>query len=212
MTEYIIPAIRFKQELQVSNSLFIATITPVFSVKEAKGFINEIKKEYSDAAHNVPVYLIGFGSSVIAHSNDNGEPSGTAGRPALSVLSGSGLGDTALVITRYFGGTKLGTGGLVKAYGDSARLVIEAVPKAVKQIVHHGELRSPYNLYEQIMMVIRANKGEIHQQNFTDVVELHFSAPVKNFSLISTQVLDLSSGQVDPILTKENQFRIRPDN
>ena len=210
MAEYIIPSIRFKQEIHISNSRFISTIAPAFSVKEAKEFINEIKAQYSDANHNVPVYLIGFGSSVIAHANDDGEPSGTAGRPALSALSGSGLGDTALVITRYFGGTKLGTGGLVKAYGDSARLVINAVPKAVKEKVHYGEIRTPYNLYEQIKMALHAHLGEIHEESFTDTVQILFSAPVKKYARLSANIVDLSSGQVKPNLTQKDQFRIKP--
>jgi uncharacterized YigZ family protein len=210
MAEYIIPACRFKQESKVLNSRFIATISPAFSVDEAKDFISEIKNQYSDANHNVPVYLIGFGSSLIAHSNDDGEPSGTAGRPALSVLSGSGLGDTVLVITRYFGGTKLGTGGLVKAYGDSARLVIDSVPKAKKLKVHYVEIRSPYNLYEQIKKTIHINQGIIHEQNFTEMVEMYFSVPVNSYDLLSARIIELSSGQVNPILTRENQFRIKP--
>jgi len=140
----LIPASRFSTEIRISNSRFIATIAPAFSVTDAKAFIQEIKMVYSDATHNVPLYQIGSGSSTIAHSSDNGEPSGTAGRPALAVLAGSGLGDAVMVITRYFGGTKLGTGGLVKAYSDSARSVIQAVPKAKKVTVHHCQISVPY--------------------------------------------------------------------
>lgn len=210
MSKYIIPAILYEQETRVSNSRFIATIAPAFSVEEAKEFIKEIKSKYSDASHNVPVYLIGFGSSVIAHSNDDGEPPGTAGRPALSVLSGSGLGDTALVITRYFGGTKLGTGGLVKAYGDSARLIIDAVPKAIKQRAHYGKLECSYNLYDQIRKAIQAIQGELHEQNFTEKVELYFSAPPKEFDLLTSTIVELSSGKVNPTLIKKNQIQIKP--
>ena len=212
MDKHIIPAVLYKHELHISNSRFIATISPAFSVEEAKKFIQKVKNQYSDANHNVPVYLIGFGSSVIAHSNDDGEPPGTAGRPALSVLSGSGLGDTALVITRYFGGTKLGTGGLVKAYGDSARLVIESVPKAVKLQVHFGELECPYPLYDRIKKLIQSHQGEIHEQSFLDTIKLQFSAPNELYDLLSAKIIEISSGHVNPRLFKRDQIRIKPLN
>ena len=130
MKHYLVPAEEIRREQIVVNSRFIASLAPVFSVDDAKAFITRIKTEFADASHNVPVYLIGHGDSEIAHCTDAGEPSGTAGRPALAVLRGSGLGDVAVVVTRYFGGTKLGTGGLVRAYSEAVRSVVEAVPRA----------------------------------------------------------------------------------
>ena len=111
MKRYPIPASETRIEMKVKNSRFIATAAPVFSVDEAKAFIARVRDEFSDASHNVPAYQVGFGPSTIAHCSDDGEPSGTAGRPMLAVVRGSGLGDIAVVVTRYFGGTKLGTGG-----------------------------------------------------------------------------------------------------
>ena len=110
MNRYFIPARETRTEIIVVNSRFIATAAPAFTVDEAKAFVARIRAEFADASHNVPAFVVGHGSSVIAHCSDDGEPSGTAGRPALAVLQGSGLGDAA-VVTRYFGGTKLGTGG-----------------------------------------------------------------------------------------------------
>jgi putative IMPACT (imprinted ancient) family translation regulator len=101
--QQLIPANEVRSEIIVLKSRFIATLTPVFTLEEAKSFIARIKGEYSNATHNVPAYLIGHGNSVIAHCSDDGEPSGTAGKPVLSVLIGSGLGDVAVVVTRYFG-------------------------------------------------------------------------------------------------------------
>jgi uncharacterized YigZ family protein len=115
LASYLIPAKETRVELIVVNSRFIATVAPVFTVDEAKAFVARIKHEFADASHNVSVYLVGHGASVTAHCTDDGEPAGTAGRPALAVLQGSGLGDVAVVVTRSFGGTKLGTGGLVRA-------------------------------------------------------------------------------------------------
>jgi putative IMPACT (imprinted ancient) family translation regulator len=93
MKRYLVPAEEIRREQIVVNSRFIASLAPVFSVDEAKAFIARIKTEFADASHNVPVFLIGHGDSEIAHCTDAGEPSGTAGRPALAVLRGSGLGD-----------------------------------------------------------------------------------------------------------------------
>ncbi len=104
-TRYLIPAKQTRIEIIVVNSRFIATAAPVFSVEQAKAFIAKMRREFADASHNVPVFLVGHGRSVTAHCSDDGEPSGTAGRPALAVLQGSGLGDIAVVVTRYFGGT-----------------------------------------------------------------------------------------------------------
>ena len=130
MKSYPIPLERTRTEIRVKNSRFIATLAPVFSVVEAKAFIKEIKTEFSDASHNVPCYIVGFEPSMIAHTSDDGEPSGTAGRPALAVLQGSGLGDVAVVVTRYFGGTKLGTGGLVRAHGEAGKDVLAHTQRA----------------------------------------------------------------------------------
>ena len=106
------------------------------------------------AIRNVPAFLVGFGQSVIAHCSDDGEPSGTAGRPALAVLQGSGLGDIGVVVTRYFGGTKLGTGGLVRAYTDAVKAVLEILPLAEKVPTHTVMLVIPYALYEQVKIII----------------------------------------------------------
>lgn len=208
MEDYIIPAKRFSFESRVANSRFIASISPVFSVQEAKEFITFIKDVYRDASHNVPVYLIGYGATMIAHSSDDGEPSGTAGRPALAVLKGSGLGDTAIVITRYFGGTKLGTGGLVKAYSNSARKVIEAVPKAKKILVHHVSMHCPYNLYEHLKRSIVKCDGTIIDENFTDIVKITFSIPVDNFPQVKDLITELSQGQIIPETISLNQISI----
>ena len=206
----LIPASRFSTEIRISNSRFIATIAPAFSVTDAKAFIREIKQIYSDATHNVPLYQIGSGSSIIAHSSDNGEPSGTAGRPALAVLSGSGLGDTAMVITRYFGGTKLGTGGLVKAYSDSARSVIKAVPKAKKVTVHYCLLSCPYNHYERIVRIIKKAGSTIDREEFTEKVTIHFSIPVIAYNKLVGQIADFTKGQIPVQIITENQTAIIP--
>jgi len=162
----LIPARRIETEFIEKNSRFITNAAPAFNVNEAKNFVAHVEEKYPDASHHVPVYLIGHGNSKIAHCSDDGEPSGTAGRPALSVLMGSGLGDIVLVITRYFGGTKLGTGGLVRAYSDSVRLLLEELPRARKVSTTTLMFVIPYSLFEQTQLIVRNHRGMVLDESY----------------------------------------------
>src|SRR5215210_7121158 len=108
-----VPAAPNRTEIRVVNSRFIASTGPSASVEAARVFIATLRAEMPDASHHVYAYIIGHGATTTLSMTDDGEPPGTAGRPVMAVLKGSDLGDLALVITRYFGGTLLGTGGLV---------------------------------------------------------------------------------------------------
>jgi uncharacterized YigZ family protein len=196
MPSYPVPLHEIRRELVVSNSRFIASLAPTFSVEEARRFIQRIKAELPDATHHVPVYLIGHGSSEIAHCSDAGEPSGTAGRPALAVLRGSGLGDVAVVITRYFGGTKLGTGGLVRAYSESMRLVVEAVPRAEKVQTHTVMLAFAYTYLERIRLQVAAQAGEILDEDFAADVTMTARMRVEKLPAFQEAVAELTKGQV----------------
>ena len=198
--------------MMLSNSRFIATLAPVFTVEEAKAFVARIKAEFADASHNVPAYLVGHGDSVTAHCTDAGEPSGTAGRPALAVLRGSGLGDAAVVVTRYFGGTKLGTGGLVRAYSEAVRLVVEAAPRAEKVLSHTVMLGFPYNLVERIRRLVAAQHGEILDEDFAAEVTLTARFPVEHLPAFQEALLEMSNGvlKAEIIETKEVLMAVAP--
>ena len=210
MEEKTIPAREARTEIQVLNSRFIATGAPAFSVEEARAFIARVKDEFADATHNVPAFLIGHGSSVIAHCHDDGEPSGTAGRPALAVLQGSGLGDVVVVVTRYFGGTKLGTGGLVRAYGDAVRALLEVLPRARKVATHTVLIASPYPAYEPVAQAIEAHGGEILEQNFAVDVTLTARFPVDRFDAFQSALQELSAGQIDAKVISTQPATIMP--
>ena len=166
MPRYPIPAHEIRTELTVLNSRFITVIAPAFSVEAARAWIARLRTEFPAASHHVPAFIIGHGASVISHCSDDGEPSGTAGRPALAVLSGSGLGDVAVVVIRYFGGTKLGTGGLVRAYGDSVRQALAVLPRAEKVPTHTVMLAVPYAWFERLRLLITAQHGQVIDQDF----------------------------------------------
>jgi uncharacterized YigZ family protein len=213
MQRYRIPAERTRVEIQVVNSRFITTAAPVFSVEEARAFIQEIRHEFSDASHNVPAFLVGYGQSVTAHSSDDGEPSGTAGRPALTVLQGSGLGDIAVVVTRYFGGTKLGTGGLVRAYTDSVKAVLENMRLAEKVPTFTTMLVVPYNLYEQVKLLIQEHQGKILDEEFAAEVTISIQFQVEKFEPFNEGIKELSRGKISAEIIETNPdtlFEIQP--
>ncbi len=193
---YPIPSREVRAEIRVVNSRFISSLAPAANVEEARAFISRIKAEFSDASHNIPVFLIGHGDSVTAHCSDDGEPSGTAGRPALAVLRGSGLGDVVLVITRYFGGTKLGTGGLVRAYSDAVRAVLEKVEKSARVMTDTVRIAFPYTYLERIRRLTTGNNGSILEEEFAADVTVTARFRVEDRPVFQAQVLELTNGTV----------------
>ena len=207
---YSIPLNEIRREHVVVNSRFIATLAPVFSTEDAKAFITRIKKEFADASHNVPAYIIGGGNTVSEFCSDDGEPSGTSGKPALAVLRGSGLGDVAVVVTRYFGGTLLGKGGLVKAYTESTQLVVNAVERGRRVPVHVVMAAIPYNLLEQVRLMVWRNGGEVLGEDFAEDVTMTLQFPVELLDGFQGELRELSAGkiQAEVIESKETVLKI----
>jgi len=210
MSHFAIPAKRNRVEIEILKSRFIASIAPVFSVDEARAFIQEIKKEFNDASHNVPAFLIGHGASVIAHSSDDGEPSGTAGRPALIVLQGSGLGDVVVVVTRYFGGTKLGTGGLVRAYTDAVKEVLNDLPLAEKVATYLVMVVIPYTLFDQTRLLAQKYQGVIQDEDFGAYVTMTIQFRQEKLELFNLDLNELSHGQIRAEIIESNSDTIFP--
>jgi uncharacterized YigZ family protein len=210
MDTYAVPLREIRRERVVVNSRFIATLAPVFTVGEARAFLTRINKEFSDASHNVPAYIIGGGNTVIEYFSDDGEPSGTAGRPALAVLRGSGLGDVATVITRYFGGTLLGTGGLVKAYTESTQLVVNAVERGQRVPVHVAIVAIPYNLLERVRVLVGRQGGAVLDEDFAADITMTLQFPAKVFDTFQNELRELSAGkiQAEVVESKEAIFKI----
>lgn len=204
-TPYLIPAEEIRREQVVANSRFIATLAPVANTEKARAFIARIRGEFPDASHNVPAYVIGGGNTVSDYCSDDGEPSGTAGRPALAVLRGSGLGDVAVVITRYFGGTLLGKGGLVKAYTESTQMVVNDIRRARRQQVHVAMLAVPYNLLERVRLMVNKYQGEVQDEAFAADITMTFRYPVENAEQLQGELSELSAGklQAETIETTE---------
>jgi uncharacterized YigZ family protein len=207
---HLIPARFIETELLDRNSRFITSAGPAFSIEEAQNFIGRIKSKYSDATHHVPAYLIGHGSSVIAHCSDDGEPSGTAGRPALAVLQGSGLGDIVLVVTRYFGGTKLGTGGLVRAYSDSVRNMLKSLPLAMKVATTTVMFVIPYSLFEQTQLMITNHNGRVMDKAFGADVTLTVRMIDEHLACFKKKMIELTRGKIEFITLEQRENTILP--
>jgi len=210
METYAVPLNEIRREQVVVNSRFIATLSPVFRIDEARAFIARIRKEFADASHNVPAYIIGGGNTVTEYFSDDGEPSGTAGKPALAVLRGSGLGDVAVVITRYFGGTLLGTGGLVRAYTESTKLAVNAVERGRRVPVHVAMVAIPYNLLERVRLLVAGQRGEILDEEFAGDITLSLQFPVDKFNAFQNDLRELSAGtlKAEIIESREAIFKI----
>lgn len=194
----LVPARQARCETVVSRSRFIATAAPAFSLEEAGRFVERIRQEFPDATHHVPAYLIGHGPSVTAHCHDDGEPSGTAGRPVLAVLQGSGLGDVAVVVTRYFGGAKLGSGGLVRAYSNAVRQLLKKLPVAEKQLAHTIRLVCPYAGLEAVRQAVARRQGRVLEEEFAEKVTLRLRLPASRYEDFQTQIANLSNGAWHP--------------
>jgi uncharacterized YigZ family protein len=206
VSDYLLPAEEARCEIEINRSRFIAAIAPAFTVEEARAFIARIKTEFADAAHHVPAFVVGHGASVTAHCNDDGEPSGTAGRPSLAVLQGSGLGDAVVVVTRYFGGVKLGAGGLVRAYSDAVRAVLEIVPRARRVAAHTAMVSLPYPLFEQVKLLADKHDGLILEEEFAADITLTLRFRVERFEPFQADLQELSHGRIEALIMETNDL------
>lgn len=195
---YPIPAAESRVELQVKNSRFIGRAGYTPSLETAKAFIEQVKSEYPGHTHAVYAFAIGYGASVTHGLSDAGEPSGTAGRPALAVVKGSGLGDVTVVIIRYFGGTKLGTGGLVKAYTETAQLALAELSLTEKIERQTVQLSLPYSHYDQIKRLIEAHHGQVEAEEFAVEVTLRLNFTIDDLPAFEAALAQATSGQVSP--------------
>jgi len=156
-------------EIIEKKSRFIATVRPISSEDEALAFIEEMKKTYWDATHNCSAYTLGRDPALMRCSDD-GEPQGTAGRPMLEALTRSGINDTAVVVTRYFGGTLLGTGGLVRAYTDAVKAGLDASTVIEKKYGRRLMLQTDYNGIGKLQYLAAGSEIPILTTDYTDTV------------------------------------------
>lgn len=185
-----------RSEFKVKKSKFIGYLQPVETKEAAEEFIDFISKKHYDANHNVPVYIIGEDSEIQKYSDD-GEPSGTAGMPMLDLLKNEGFTNIAAVVTRYFGGTKLGTGGLVRAYTKSLSLALEGATILEKREYIASEMLLDYTMHGKFINYIKNNDGIIlNDEIFTDQVQIKMFIKPEKFDKIKDEINDMSAGTI----------------
>jgi uncharacterized YigZ family protein len=201
MTRYPIPASQVRIEDVILRSRFITTLAPAPTVDAARAFVTGVRAEFADATHNCWAYVVGApGSTAQIGMSDDGEPAGTAGKPMLNVLLGSGVGDVAAVVTRYFGGAKLGTGGLVRAYSGGVKTALQQLPLAEKVERVLLLVILPYRLYQPFERLLPAFEAEVIESQFAAEVTLRVRLPVEHVSDWRGALRELSAGviQVHP--------------
>lgn len=193
MKEYKTVEFESKDEFVEKKSRFIGYVKPVKTQEEATEFINAIKSKHWDATHNVSAYVLRDNN--IQRSSDDGEPSGTAGVPTLDVLLKEGIVDTCVVVTRYFGGTLLGAGGLIRAYSHSSKIAVDAghiITMAPCKII---SVSVDYSFYDRLNILLNEFSANIENSEFTDSVTVIFSIRENTVSLLQDKLTQLSNGK-----------------
>ncbi len=190
-------------ELVVSRSRFLGFLRPIDSDTAARSRISEIASDYHDASHVVFAYVLGEEHEVFSFS-DAGEPHGTAGRPILEVLRHGELINVLVCIVRYFGGTKLGTGGLSRAYADACKELINVVP--VREFVNERafSISVLYEIYEPTKRLIEASGGRIESEVFGTRVDIRLVLDVRVVQNVSRQLAELSRGEIGLVERDKN--------
>lgn len=193
---YPIPAGRHRVEHVIDRSRFLCTLGPVSSVDEAQAFVREISREFPDATHHCWAYVVGApGSSDRIGLSDDGEPHGTAGRPMFTVLQHSGVGDLAAVVTRYYGGVKLGTGGLVKAYGGVVQDALAAMPRVMRVTRLALLVTIDYAAISAVKQRLPEFEVELLDEQYGVDVRMHLRCPEEHAARLRQVLLDVTRGQ-----------------
>lgn len=182
-------------QLIIKNSRFIAEVFPVKTPQEARDVLKRQKQTHLDASHVVHAFVIGLQSETLGCSDD-GEPSGTAGRPILDVIRGLGLTNILLTVTRYFGGTLLGTGGLARAYAESAKAVLATA--AIEQYIPKVSIDFcvSYPLYDQVTQVLSRYSAQIDNEEFTSNIRIQAQVPASNSKELARDLKNISAGRI----------------
>jgi uncharacterized YigZ family protein len=195
---YLVPASRHRAEQTIDRSRFICTLERVSSSADAQRFLREMNDEFPDATHNCWAYLVGApGSTDRIGMSDAGEPHGTAGRPMLTVLQHSGVGDIGAVVTRYYGGTNLGTGGLVKAYGGTVQLALATMPRIERIDYTSMTVAVGYDGISAVQQLLGRFESISESEEYGERAIFRLRVPRSRVSALRTALLDATSGRAE---------------
>ena len=186
---------RAQVELTIHRSRFLGILEPVTDPEQARVRLREAKALYADASHVVHAFRTGSEGSETHGCSDDGEPSGTAGRPVLDVLKGAGGGNALLLVVRWFGGVKLGTGGLVKAYGETAKTLVSVAPWEELRTWVVARVRVSWTEHRPLLHELEAAAAQVEAETFTDAVEVVAKIPSEAFDELQRRTVDLTRGQ-----------------
>jgi uncharacterized YigZ family protein len=193
---YPVPAGTHRVEEEIKRSRFITTVGRAANVDEATAFVREVSESHSAATHNCWAYVVGPpGTTGRVGMSDDGEPHGTAGRPMLNVLLHSGVGDVVAVVTRYYGGTKLGTGGLVRAYGGGVQQALATMPRAERVEYATLAVTIDYARLSAVQQLFAEHEIDVIAQEFGSEIRLDLRLPAANMDAFRSAVLDATRGQ-----------------
>ena len=203
-SEYLTLARPGQGEYEEKKSRFLGKAVHIESEEEAAAFIAGIRKQYYDARHNCYAWVLGEGSE-LKKSSDDGEPSGTAGQPILRVIEGSGCTNVLVIVTRYFGGTLLGTGGLVRAYTQAARAALEDAQKARMCLCRKLAVTVEYGALDRLLYALRRDGIEPQETEYGAKVTLHLIIEEKQGDTVENMITALTSGEA-VIVTETKDF------
>ena len=206
MEEYLVPTGYGEDEFVEKKSRFIGRVWLVETEEEALQKIADMKKQHYDATHNCWAYVIRDGAM---RFSDDGEPGGTAGNPMMQVLQKEQLFNVVCVVTRYFGGTLLGAGGLVRAYTKGAKIAIDAAGKSMKRVWSVLYIPCPYNFYERMKLEIAAFDGVIRSTEFGAEIDLEVLIAAPQTDAFLDRLTDMTSGTVEALVTGQ-EYRAFP--
>lgn len=192
-------------EYEEKKSRFIATVRACESEAEAVGFIEEMKKKYWDARHHCSAFVIGSRGEV-TRCSDDGEPSGTAGRPMLEVLLNSGIRNVAVVVTRYFGGVLLGTGGLVRAYTQAVKEGLAACETGIMRTGAELQVETDYNDIGKILYILGQKGLEPLESDYAEKVRLRVLIPKEEAAAFQKELTEATAGRVKTEILKEYEY------
>lgn len=181
-------------EITEKKSRFIANVFPVATEEEVPVIIEETRKKYWDARHNCYAYIIGTNPG-ISKCSDDGEPQGTAGRPILDVLSGAGICNALIIVTRYFGGTLLGTGGLIRAYSEAAKAGLNVSRIVTKEAGKRVIIETDYNSIGKLQYITSQMDLAVINTKYTDKARIELAVPLNNVNGLINKVTEATSGQ-----------------
>ena len=200
MTGYLTAAGYGEAEVEDKRSRFIAHVRPVSSEPEARAFLESVRAKHPDARHHVFAYLLRQGN--ILRWSDDGEPGGTSGQPTLSVLQGAGLTDVICVTARYFGGTLLGSGGLVRAYSGAARAALSAAGTARMTPWREGAFECSYAQFDRLCRLLSDRGARVEESSFGAAVSVRFTAPEAQCEAVGGAVREFTSGEIEVVYGK----------